>query len=190
MKSKVFNILLLTGIICSFKTPQIPQGEVQESTVISEKKAPEQIDSTQLFKIKFLLKIIEIKNDEKRADFLKDNGYQPGIYRSDEPLVDGTTHTTIDTGFQKNDIFSKDYEFILFDEFMNYSTNEPGDRLVYKTRNRSFISNIKTEINSLELPVNNYGKFIHKNVIISFATDRYAYVDRKSYSIFSIILYD
>ena len=190
MKSIAFNILLFIGIIYSCKTSQIQQEEAQEITVISEKKALVEIDSTQFFKIKYLLKAIEIKSDEERVDFFKNNGYEPGIYRSDEPLVDGTIHTTIDTGFQNNNIYSRDYEFISFSEYMNYSTNDRADKLVYKTRNRSFISNIITEINSLELPIDNRGKYKYKNIIISFASDRYAYVDRKSYSIFSIILYD
>ena len=190
MKIATFNILLLIAIVYSYKAPQIQQKEVEESTVTSDKKVPVKIDSTQFFKIKYLIKAIEIKGNDKRADFLENNGYEPGIYRSDEPLVDGTTHTTIDTGFQKNDIYSSDYEFISFNAYMNYSTNDSVDMLIYKTRNRSFISNIMTEINTLELPMNNRGKYLHEDVIISFATDRYAYVDRKSYSIFSIILYD
>ena len=185
MIKRISLLILLLGLLYSCGTTK--KEEVKEIEYISEQ--PEdtlQIDES--LKIGFLMKALEIKNEDDRIKLLKEAGYVPGIYHSAEPLSDGTTHETIDEGYQTTEIVSKDYEFICFRDVKNYATNETNEWLIYKTKRYDFNSGIREEINDLQLERDKWGMFLYKNISISFAQDRYAYVDGNSYLIKSIIL--
>ena len=169
----------------SYGISKMPERKLVIQMRINKQESIKNADS---LKVHFLLKALEIKDNAKRVEFLRNGGYVSGTYHSAEPLSDGTTHETIDEGFQNADILSRNYEFISFEEVKNYENNEINEWLIYKTRNSTFIFELKDQMKELQMPEDHRGRFSHKNITISFAVDRYAYVEGKSYLIKSIIL--